>query len=234
MAFLAHRLAFLALLVSLVLSLIVAPSARAGDLDPDTVGRWQLTVPGGSWILEIHVDGTYAFHSEANDNAPSHSGRFFASGGVWALQSSTGITDGGSYTFQGHDTFVATGHLGTGNWQRAGGETASASGGNTVIIKWQPFVSETAYLKMSDQERLAYVEGALDGYMSGYAAAQGNWGKDYIENCGSALTPTALRDETDKNAKTWADIKLGDTSPADEMGGDWAMYSALQDLCKHQ
>jgi hypothetical protein len=233
MAFRAHRKAFFSGLLLIVLAIVTPPAqVLAGDLDPNTVGKWQLTVPGGLWILDIHLDGTYAFHSEANDNAPSHSGRFFASNGVWALQSSTGISDGGGYTFQGHDTFVATGHLGTGNWQRAGGEVASASG-NVVEIKWQPFINENAYLKLSDKERLAYVEGALDGYMSGYAAAESNWGKDYIENCGPALTPLALRDATDKSAKGWADISINGYSPADDAGGDWAMYNAVQDLCKH-
>ena len=99
---------------------------QAASVDPDTVGKWQLAVNGGLWLWEIHPDGTYEFHSEAPDGVAPHAGTFAASGGVWSLQATNGYADGGTYTFQGPDTLIATGHFGTGDWHRV-----SASAGQT-------------------------------------------------------------------------------------------------------
>jgi hypothetical protein len=234
MAFPASRTALIStVLLSLFLLVAGLYCARADEPDPLTVGKWKLSVPGGLWFLDIRSDGSYAFHSEANDNAPSHSGKFFANGGVWTLQSTTGITDGGTYTFQGNDTFVATGHLGTGNWQRIAGDTAANGNGDAIAVNWQAFVNESTYLKLSDAERLAYVEGALDGYMTGYQAGEQKWGTDYVQNCGAALNPTALRAATDEAAKGFSNVSLGDTSIGDVVDADWAMYNGVLKLCKH-
>jgi hypothetical protein len=233
MAFLVWRNALIrGVVLSVLLFVGGAYPSWADGPDPETVGNWQLSVPGGLWILDIHADGSYAFHSEANDNAPAHSGKFFANAGVWALQSTNGVTDGGTYTFQGHDTFLATGHLGTGNWQRAG-NADPAGGSQGLVVNWQAFVNESAYLKLSEAERLAYVEGALDGYMTGYQAGEQKWGTDFIQNCGSALTPTALGDATDESAKGFSSITFENKSVGDIVDADWAMYNGLLKLCKH-
>jgi hypothetical protein len=82
---------------------------------------WELTVPSGAWVLEIHPDGSYQFHSEAQDGAPTHAGTFSASNGVWKLVATTGLpglTDGGVYSVSSPDVWSATGHLGTGVWHR--------------------------------------------------------------------------------------------------------------------
>jgi hypothetical protein len=118
---------FRALFISVVALVASAVIGFAAGLDPGTVGEWQLAVNGGLWIWDIHPDGSYEFHSEAGDGAAPHAGKFAASGGVWSLQATNGYTDGGTYVFQGPDSLVATGHLGTGNWHRAGGAGTQAS-----------------------------------------------------------------------------------------------------------
>ncbi len=92
-------------------------------IDGDITGTWEIPVNGGRWVWEIDPDGTYRFHSEASDGAPSHSGTFSASGGHWSLQATNGYSDGGSYTVQAPDSLVITGRLGTGTWHRSPGAT---------------------------------------------------------------------------------------------------------------
>ncbi|MFT3731033.1 MAG: adenylate/guanylate cyclase domain-containing protein [Hyphomicrobium sp.] len=94
-----------------------APSSV--DIDPATLGAWVLTVPRGHWIWVTRDNGTYDFHSEASDGAPSHHGRFDASNGKWSIQATSGYTDGGSYEVLPSGAFVATGRLGTGEWEPA-------------------------------------------------------------------------------------------------------------------
>ena len=106
-----------------------AVASHAAGVDPGTVGKWQLSVNGGLWIWEIHPDGTYEFHSEAADGVAPHTGTFAASDGVWSLQATNGYTDSGTYTLESSDTFLATGHLGTGSWRRVSGSSSPASGG---------------------------------------------------------------------------------------------------------
>jgi hypothetical protein len=82
---------------------------HAADVDPNTVGRWELTVNGGRWVWEIDSNGTYKFHSEAPDGVAPHAGTFSASGGVWSLQATNGYTDSGTYNFQPPISLVVTG-----------------------------------------------------------------------------------------------------------------------------
>ena len=91
------------------------------DVDPHTVGTWQISVNPGRWVWEIGRNGTYEFHSEAPDGAASHAGTFSAHDGHWSLRATNGYTDGGTYTFQPPDSLIATGHLDTGTWRHLGG-----------------------------------------------------------------------------------------------------------------
>jgi hypothetical protein len=100
--------------------------AKPAEVDPSVVGTWELKLQGGPWVLEIHRDGTYTFHSEARDGAASHAGNFSASHGQWSLIANTGYRDWGTYVVQGKDTWIATGHLGTGAWRRHPQKTASS------------------------------------------------------------------------------------------------------------
>jgi hypothetical protein len=102
--------------------------AKPQPLDAKVVGTWVIAVPGGVWVWEIHPDGTYKFHSEAQDGAPAHSGSFFASNGQWSLRATTGIpgwADSGNYSLQASSTWITTGHLGTATWHRRSASTAS-------------------------------------------------------------------------------------------------------------
>ncbi len=92
-------------------------ASRAAIVDPKTVGTWELPVGNGRWVWQIDPRGTYQFHSETGDGA-KHFGSFASNGKVWELHTSTGDIDGGSYTIQAPDLFIATGKLGTGNWRR--------------------------------------------------------------------------------------------------------------------
>jgi hypothetical protein len=108
------------LIALIVFAFLLGSAAHAdGAIDPNTVGTWQLqTKGGGFWVWEIHADGTYAFHSEAGDGVPPHSGTFSASKGRWKLKATTGWADLGVYVFQPPDTLIATGLLGTAAWRR--------------------------------------------------------------------------------------------------------------------
>jgi S1-C subfamily serine protease len=95
-----------------------APKSILGQIDGQTVGVWELPVGSGRWVLLIQPDGSYEFRSEANDRTPPNVGEFSSLDGRWSLRTSDGHTDGGTYEFTDPDTFVATGHLGTGAWRR--------------------------------------------------------------------------------------------------------------------
>ena len=100
-------------------------SAKPPEVDPSVVGIWELALQAGRWVLEVHRDGTYRFHSEAGDGAQPHAGNFSASNGRWPLIADSGYRDNGTYVLQGQDTWLATGHLGTGAWHRHPQKTAS-------------------------------------------------------------------------------------------------------------
>jgi Domain of unknown function (DUF4189) len=97
-----------------------SPFEAASDVaivDPRTVGTWELPMEKGRWVWQIDRRGTYKFHSETGDGG-QHAGSFASNGKVWELSSSGGLLDGGIYTLEGNDLFVATGKLGTGRWRR--------------------------------------------------------------------------------------------------------------------
>ena len=99
------------------------PDVTGGKVDPAAVGAWEFPMNPGRWVWEIAANGTYEFHTEAPDGAPSHAGTFAADGGSWTLVSIAGYadTDGGTYLMQGPDTMVMTGKLGKGSWHRIAG-----------------------------------------------------------------------------------------------------------------
>jgi hypothetical protein len=100
---------------------VIAPKTPA-TLDGNLVGTWRLPYKAGTWVLEIMANGTYKFHSEAGDNAPSHAGVFTASKGQWTLTAKTGIpgyTDRGQYLFQTPNIWMAKGNLGGATWIRS-------------------------------------------------------------------------------------------------------------------
>jgi hypothetical protein len=94
------------------------PQSILGQVDPRTVGHWELPVALGRWLWRIKADGTFEFHSEANDGMKPGAGTLWSMDGRWSLRSPNGYTDGGPYSFPTPDTFLATGHFGTGAWRR--------------------------------------------------------------------------------------------------------------------
>jgi hypothetical protein len=93
-------------------------SAKSSKVDPHTIGTWEISMNPGRWVWEIGTSGTYEFHSESLEKAPSHAGTFSASDGNWSLQSTDGYTDSGTYKFVPPNSLVATGRLGTATWHR--------------------------------------------------------------------------------------------------------------------
>lgn len=93
-------------------------ASKPVGVDPNLVGTWELPFKGGPWVLSTLRDGTYRFHSEAGDGAPSHAGTFSASNGHWALKAMTGYTDAGLYRFQAPNIWIAAGRLGAAAWLR--------------------------------------------------------------------------------------------------------------------
>jgi hypothetical protein len=91
----------------------------ASPVDSRFVGTWQLLINPGYWIWRISANGTYEFHSEAMDGARTHAGTFTASNGQYKLHA-INLTwdDAGTYTFQGPDTILGKGKLGSGTWHR--------------------------------------------------------------------------------------------------------------------
>jgi hypothetical protein len=102
------------------LPLPLPPATPAAKIDPAVVGTWEYSINPGRWVWQIAANGTYEFHSEAADPAPSHSGVFSASGGHWSLKSTSGFEDidGGQYKFESSSVMTATGKLGTAKWSR--------------------------------------------------------------------------------------------------------------------
>jgi Domain of unknown function (DUF4189) len=95
------------------------PGGTTATVDARTVGTWELLINPGVWVWRIAANGTFESHSEAGDGAPPQAGTISASGGKWSIHAlNNGNTDGGTYTFQGPATLVATGKLGTGAWHR--------------------------------------------------------------------------------------------------------------------
>jgi hypothetical protein len=94
------------------------PGVPGAAVDPRTVGTWELFINPGRWVWQIGRNGTYQFHSEAGDGASTHAGTFSARDGHWSIQATSGISDGGPYTFSTPNIFVTTGKLGTGSWRR--------------------------------------------------------------------------------------------------------------------
>ncbi len=91
----------------------------ASPVDPRFVGTWQLLINPGYWVWRIAANGTYEFHSEAMDGAPTHAGTFTASKGQYKLHAiNLSWDDAGTYTFQGPDTILGKGKLGSGTWRR--------------------------------------------------------------------------------------------------------------------
>ena len=72
----------------------------------------------GRWLWRIKADGMFEFRSEANDGVKPFVGIFSSMDERWSLRAPDGYTDGGIYSFPTPDTFLATGHLGTGAWRR--------------------------------------------------------------------------------------------------------------------
>lgn len=95
-------------------------AAKPAGVDPHIVGTWELAQASGIWVLEIHRDGTYRFHSEGGNGAAPNAGTFSASNGHWALRATNGYADGGTYVFQPPGTWIATGNLGTAAWRQRG------------------------------------------------------------------------------------------------------------------
>jgi len=96
-----------------------APQKTDAVVDPNVVGTWEFPMQQGPWVWEIFPNGTYVFHSEAGDDAPSHAGTFSASNGHWSLKATSGLpgyTDGGTYRTEPPNTWVPTGRLGQGTW----------------------------------------------------------------------------------------------------------------------
>jgi hypothetical protein len=58
---------------------------------------------------------------EAGDGASTYARKFTARNGHWSMQSTNGISYGGTYTFNVRNIFVATGKLGTGSWRYIAG-----------------------------------------------------------------------------------------------------------------
>ena len=91
------------------------------NLDSNLIGTWQVPVKSGNWVWEIAANGTYQFHSEAPDGAPSHSGVVTAGNGQWTLAATTGLpgyTDSGPYLFQAPNIWMAKGKWGGAAWTR--------------------------------------------------------------------------------------------------------------------
>jgi Domain of unknown function (DUF4189) len=103
------------------------PNTTGGKVDPATVGTWEAPMNTGRWVWEIAANGTYEFHTEAPDGAPSHAGSFVSDDGVWTLNSIAGYVDadGGTYQMVGPDTMAMTGKLGFGIWYRIKATTST-------------------------------------------------------------------------------------------------------------
>jgi hypothetical protein len=97
------------------------------SVDLHLLGTWELPVKtGGPWVWEILSNGSYKFHSEAMDMAPSHSGTLAATNGRWSLTATSGIpgyTNAGNYLYQSPNVLMATGQQGGAAWLRPASST---------------------------------------------------------------------------------------------------------------
>jgi hypothetical protein len=96
-------------------------AVNPSNLDSHLIGTWKAPVKTGIWVWEIAANGTYIFHSEALDGAPSHSGVFTATKGQWALTATRGLPgykDNGQYLYQAPNIWMAKGRLGGAAWIR--------------------------------------------------------------------------------------------------------------------
>jgi hypothetical protein len=109
-------------------------------VDPKTVGVWKLQFKGGPWVWEIDRKGTYKFHSEAEDGVLPHQGKFAANNGHWLLKATNGYTDAGTYRFQGADTWIATGQLGTAPWHLDTVNAESSKSAPPVTVRTPPAI----------------------------------------------------------------------------------------------
>ena len=100
-------------------------------VDPNLVGVWETQVRGGRWVWTVHPNGTYEFHSEAQDGMAPHSGNFSARDGHWWSRANDGQSDGGAYRNSKADSFVATGKAGTWAWKHA---ATGDSGGDVMAL----------------------------------------------------------------------------------------------------
>jgi len=92
---------------------------QGGTVDRRMVGTWQLLVNPGYWIWRVAPNGTYEFHSEAMDNARTNAGTITASNGNYSMHALNLRFDyTATYSFQGPDTMIVKGSLGTSTYHR--------------------------------------------------------------------------------------------------------------------
>lgn len=92
---------------------------QGGPVDPRMAGTWQVSINSGSWIWRVARNGTYEFHSEAMDGARTNAGTITASQGNYMTHAMNMPFDyAATYTFQGPDTLIVKGRLGTSTYHR--------------------------------------------------------------------------------------------------------------------
>ena len=100
-------------------------SSRGSRVDPALTGTWTMTAPleGKQWTFTwvIMGAGNYTLSVETDD------GTYEATNGRWKSVSASGITEEGTYTFNGTDSVSITGPKGTGVWTRVVDAVASVS-----------------------------------------------------------------------------------------------------------
>jgi hypothetical protein len=99
------------------------PEQAWTHLDPALLGEWELGVPtpqGVSlWVWKINADGSYTFIAHGPGAVPGHAGFIHATGGQWALHSTTMTwSDGGFYRLAEAGALAINGKLGTVTWRR--------------------------------------------------------------------------------------------------------------------
>ena len=116
--------ALIAGVVGLALVTAAAAPVAAQQIDPKILGVWETQVQGGRWVWTINPDGTYEFHSEAQDGAAMRSGSLSANDGHWSQRATDGTTDGGLYRNGATGALIATGKSGTYVWKHPVTEAA--------------------------------------------------------------------------------------------------------------
>ncbi|MDR4497134.1 MAG: hypothetical protein MRK02_04305 [Candidatus Scalindua sp.] len=113
-------------LIALLLLMLVALPATAGEIDPDLIGTWKLQWVGPAIYWQVRADGRYrSFGVGARPN--EHWGSMTAYQGQFTSNSPFG-EDGGSYSVNG-EVLTTTGKLGTGSWEavwRPGGQGSTS------------------------------------------------------------------------------------------------------------